>query len=127
MKRSPSCAIATTALSLLLTVSASAADNPFVSNWALPLPDGHASWLCITQQKDYHAALLLRDGGSVVPLDSAILYDGAFAFTREPGLACLVNVSAAPVAVPDGWELLLASGPLADGAVPAAATAVFRR
>lgn len=80
MKRSPSCAIATTALSILLTVSASAADNPFVSNWALLLPDGHASWLGITQQKDYHDASLLREGGSVVPLDSAILYDGAFAF-----------------------------------------------
>jgi alpha-glucosidase len=38
-----------------------------------------------------------------------------------------VNVSAAAVAVPDGWELLLASGPLADGAVPADTTAWFRR
>ena len=82
MKRFPSPSFATATLTLLLAVSASAADNPFVGNWALSLPDGRAGWLGVTQEKNYLDASLLWGGGSVVPLDSAFLYDGAFAFTR---------------------------------------------
>jgi alpha-glucosidase len=45
---------------------------------------------------------------------------GALAFAREPGFACIVNVSADPVKPPAGAGILLASGPLArDGRVPA--------
>ena len=52
---------------------------------------------------------------------------GALAFAREPGFACIVNVSADPVQPPDGAEMLLASGPLAgDGRVPAD-TAIWLR
>ncbi|MBP2337907.1 alpha-glucosidase [Saccharothrix coeruleofusca] len=40
------------------------------------------------------------------------------AFTREPGFACVVNLSAAPVALPEHRGVLLSSGPLADGALP---------
>jgi hypothetical protein len=82
MKRFPSRSFATATVALLLVASASAADNPFVGNWALSLPDGRAGWLGVTQEKNYLDASLLWGGGSVVPLDSAFLYDGAFAFTR---------------------------------------------
>jgi alpha-glucosidase len=44
---------------------------------------------------------------------------GALAFVRDPGFACIVNLSGDPVAVPDAAELLIASGPLSDdGRVP---------
>ena len=44
---------------------------------------------------------------------------GALAFTREPGFACVVNLSADPVAPPVSSELLVSSGPLAaDGRIP---------
>ncbi len=45
--------------------------------------------------------------------------DGALAFARDPGFVCIVNLSSDPVAVPDGAELLISSGPLTDdGRVP---------
>jgi alpha-glucosidase len=45
--------------------------------------------------------------------------DGALAFGRDPGFVCIVNLSGDPVTLPDGVELLLSSGPLADdGRVP---------
>jgi alpha-glucosidase len=43
---------------------------------------------------------------------------GALAFAREPGFALIVNFSAHPVALPEGAEVLIASGPLHDGRVP---------
>ena len=82
MKRFPSPSFATATLALLLAVSASAADNPFVGNWALALPDGGAGWLGVTQEKNYLDASLLWGGGSVVPLDSAFMSDESFIFTR---------------------------------------------
>ncbi|HUA72588.1 MAG TPA: glycoside hydrolase family 13 protein [Solirubrobacteraceae bacterium] len=46
--------------------------------------------------------------------------DGALAFARDPGFACIVNLSGEPVAVPEGAGLLISSGPLTeDGRVPA--------
>ena len=46
-------------------------------------------------------------------------------FTRDPGFACLVNLDGDPVALPDGWDLVLASDELdADGRL-AADTAVW--
>jgi alpha-glucosidase len=40
-------------------------------------------------------------------------------FGREPGFSCLTNLSAAPVGVPEGRRVLLASRPLTgDGTVP---------
>ncbi len=45
--------------------------------------------------------------------------DGALAFVRHPGFMCIVNLSGDPVALPDGAELLISSGPLTDdGRVP---------
>ena len=44
---------------------------------------------------------------------------GALAFGREPGFACVVNLSAGAVAPPRSSKLLISSGPLdADGRIP---------
>jgi len=82
VKRFPFRSVASASLTLLLAVSVSAADNPFVGHWALSLPDGRAGWLGVTHEKNYLDASLLWGGGSVVPLDSAFMSDGAFLFTR---------------------------------------------
>ena len=53
--------------------------------------------------------------------------EGVLAFLREPGFACLVNISADAVALQAGYEVELASGPLtADEKVPTD-TAVWLR
>ncbi|MGK5692160.1 DUF3459 domain-containing protein [Streptomyces sp. URMC 128] len=41
--------------------------------------------------------------------------EGALSFSREPGFACLVNLSAEPCVLPARAELLLTSGPLEGG------------
>jgi alpha-glucosidase len=48
------------------------------------------------------------------------------AFSREPHFACVLNMSDAPVALIEHTEVLLASGPLVDGLLPAD-TAVWLR
>jgi alpha-glucosidase len=70
----------------------------------------------------YRRALRLRHSepalgdGTLEWLDAPA---GALAFAREPGFACIVNVSADPVQPPAGAGILLASGPLVrDGRVP---------
>jgi alpha-glucosidase len=40
--------------------------------------------------------------------------EGALAFARDPGFACLVNVSADALPLPEGARVLVASGPLRD-------------
>ena len=70
----------------------------------------------------YRTALRLRRGHPALG-DGTLRWlpapEGALAFAREPGFVCLANVSAAPVAVPAGAEVLLASGPLTgDRRVP---------
>jgi alpha-glucosidase len=40
------------------------------------------------------------------------------AFARSGGFACVANLSPEPVALPAGAEVLLASAPLVDGALP---------
>jgi alpha-glucosidase len=69
----------------------------------------------------YRSALRLRreqpalGDGALRWLDAP---EGALAFAREPGFACVVNVSAPSVPLPEGARVLLASGPLAaDGGV----------
>ena len=52
------------------------------------------------------------------------LPEGAIGFTREPGFACLVNVSADAVPIPDEWAVMIASAPL-TGRVLAADTTVW--
>jgi alpha-glucosidase len=40
--------------------------------------------------------------------------EGALVFARDPGFACLVNVSAAALPLPEGARVLVSSGPLRD-------------
>jgi alpha-glucosidase len=70
----------------------------------------------------YRAALRLRrthpalGDGTIRWLDSA---DDVLLFARDPGFGCLVNLSATPVPLPAGGDVLLASTALtADGLVP---------
>jgi alpha-glucosidase len=51
---------------------------------------------------------------------------GALAFARDPGFACVVNLSAEPVPAPARAQLVVSSGPLdRDGRVPADTAAWF--
>jgi alpha-glucosidase len=51
---------------------------------------------------------------------------GALAFARDPGFACVVNLSADPVQAPPRAELMISSEPLErDGRVPADTAAWF--
>jgi len=54
------------------------------------------------------------------PLEADASPDGVLGFTRGADLVCLVNVTGEPVALPTGHDVLLASGPLVDGRLPAA-------
>jgi alpha-glucosidase len=70
----------------------------------------------------YRSALRIRRGqralgdGHLTWLEAPA---GALVFAREPGLVCMVNVSAAPLPLPAGTTVLLASGPLnASGELP---------
>ncbi len=94
----------------------------------LPQP---ASWRLLTAEVEkgeensmlelYRAALRIRrsepalgDGDMRwLPAPASVL-----AFQREPGFACMVNMSTVDVALPEGVEVLLASGPLPAGALP---------
>jgi alpha-glucosidase len=44
--------------------------------------------------------------------------DGVLDFRRGDGFRCLVNIGGMPVDPDPEWEVLLASRPLVDGAVP---------
>ncbi len=103
----------------------------------LPQPE---DWAGLTVQAEtgdersmlelYRRALRLRrctpgfGDGEMAWLD---LPEGALGFTREPGLACVVNVSATFVPLPEGYTLLLSSDDLIDGGLPAATSAWLRR
>jgi alpha-glucosidase len=74
----------------------------------------------------YRSALRLRrvtpglGDGSLSWLD---LPKGVLGFTREPGLACVVNVTAVHAELPTGYDVLLSSDALVDGGLPAATSA----
>jgi alpha-glucosidase len=74
----------------------------------------------------YREALRLRrttpgfGDGSLTWLD---LPDGVIGFTRESGPACVVNVTAAHAALPEGYDVLLSSDALVDGGLPPATSA----
>jgi len=76
------CLAVVTGLLVLTEKFASAAENPFLGNWALTLPGGYVGWLGITQEKDYLDGAMLWRWGSVTPLDSVFLNDKALVFTQ---------------------------------------------
>jgi alpha-glucosidase len=67
----------------------------------------------------YREALALRRSAAFTgaSLEWLPAPDGCLAFRRPGGLVCLVNLSGAPVPVPD-CQVLLASAPVAEGRLP---------
>ena len=95
-------------------------DNP--DTW-LPMPPPWAALTVERQLRDpsstlnfFRRALDLRRGFTGTELQWVDAPMGALIF-RVGELVCALNVDADPVALPEG-ELLLASGPLADGRLP---------
>jgi alpha-glucosidase len=79
----------------------------------------------------YREALRLRretpalGDGRLTWLD---LPEGVLGFTREPGFACVVNVTSAHVALPEGYDILLTSDDLGtEGRLPGATAAWLAR
>jgi alpha-glucosidase len=99
----------------------------------LPMP---GEWAGLTVEKQiedadstlslYRQAIELRKTHPAFGGDELEWYGapaGCFAFRRKSGgLVCALNTSASPIALPPG-ELLLSSGPLVDGKLPADAAA----
>ncbi|MFE6037591.1 glycoside hydrolase family 13 protein [Streptomyces sp. NPDC056452] len=95
----------------------------------LPQPESWTALSVAAQHTDpesfltlYRAALALRRE-CLVPLPESLTWveagPGTVCFDRGPGgFRFLLNVSAAPVPLPRGAEVLLASGPLPDGTLP---------
>ena len=59
----------------LTAVVGRAADDKFVGDWALTLPNGRAGWLGVEQKDEKLSGALLWEAGSVVPVES-IAEDG---------------------------------------------------
>jgi alpha-glucosidase len=93
----------------------------------LPMPPGWASLTVDAQQADagsmlslYRTALALRASSPAFAgeeLQWVPAPDGCLAFRRPGGLVCLVNLSPAPVALPEG-SVLLASADVSAGRLP---------
>ena len=93
----------------------------------LPMPEGWAPLTAEAQEADpgsvlslYRGALALRRTSPLFAGESLEWLpapEGCLAFRRPGGLVCLVNLSGAPVPLPEGG-VLLASAPVADGKLP---------
>jgi alpha-glucosidase len=91
----------------------------------LPQPTWFASYTAALEDDDPDSMLALYRKVLAVRRSTAALGDGGLAwlpsadhvlaFRRPPGVLCVVNFSAAPVALPAHREVLLASTPLVDG------------
>lgn len=68
--------------STALGVSAFAAENPFVGNWALTIPGGGAGWLGIAEKDGALEGSILWGGGSVVPVESVSVDGDLLKVTR---------------------------------------------
>lgn len=98
-----------------------------VAPW-LPQPADWASLSMESQLGDpdsvlelYRAALALRRGDLTAMSEAMTWVDAgpdAVCFERQDGFRCLVNLGDAPLALPAGASVLLASGPLVDNLVP---------
>jgi alpha-glucosidase len=103
---------------------------PGTGTW-LPQPPGWGPLAVLAQDgmpgstlELYRAALRIRRGHPALgegKLGWLEVPDGALGFTREPGFACIVNVNAEAVPIPDGAEVLLSSAPVEDHLPPATA------
>ena len=82
MNRNMRYALAFLALWSCTSVLAAEAGNPFVGRWALTIPGGGAGWLGVEQKDGYWDASILWGGGSVVPVDSVFIVDGALYVVR---------------------------------------------
>ena len=68
---------------MLAAVGLSAyAENPYVGNWALTLPNGGPGWLGVTQEKGDLDAGILWGGGSVKPANSIKVEGDRLVITR---------------------------------------------
>jgi alpha-glucosidase len=103
-----------------------------VGTW-LPQPGDWGAYSVERQAGDagsmlelYRTALRIRRSLPALgdgPMQWLSMPDGALGFAREPGFLCVVNYAAAPVALPDDAEILLASDQFDAGAgVPADTT-----
>jgi len=66
----------------LLTLSAAAADNPFIGRWALTIPGGGAGWLGISEDNGQLKGSILWGGGSVLPVTSTKVEGDTLVVTR---------------------------------------------
>lgn len=69
-------------LSAFMAINTSAAENPFIGNWALTIPGGGAGWLGITDNNGKLEGGILWGGGSVVPVASVKVEDNTLIVTR---------------------------------------------
>lgn len=98
-------------------VGASAPWLPQPADWgglSVQAQDGRAG----SMLELYRAALALRrELPALGEGDLSWVETGAkvLAFTREPGFACWVNFAAEPVALPAGWQVLLATESVSEG------------
>ena len=91
------------------------ADNPFLGGWGLTLPTGAAGWLGVEETNGQLEASLLWGGGSVLPLASAKLENGALVVTRhrqaqwkdESGMTVKTNLVDTITATLDGDAMKL--------------------
>ena len=76
----------TTTLAILsaILVSPSFANGAegFIGTWTLTLPNGGAGWLGVEEQDGQLSASMLWGGGSVYPLESAVVEDGKLVLKR---------------------------------------------
>ncbi|MFE1291722.1 glycoside hydrolase family 13 protein [Streptomyces sp. NPDC058751] len=117
-----------------------AADEPhagFGGEPWLPQPDGWSAYAADRQTGDPGSMLSLYRAALRVRRTEPGFGDGAFgwlpapegvlAFTRTDGLLCVVNLTDAPVALPEHSRVLLHSGPLTDDGLLPPDTAAWLR
>ena len=109
-------------------------DGASAAPW-LPQPADFATVTAEAQDADPGSMLTLYRSALALRHQHPALGDGEFtwlpgapdvlAFSRGGGFACILNLSGAPVPLPEGAQVLLASGALADGGLLPTDTAVW--
>src|SRR5215469_18390744 len=78
-----SACISVSFLVLTTALTAFAADNPFLGEWALTIPGGAAGWLGVQERDGQLEASMLWGWGSVEPVASVKVEDGKLVVTRK--------------------------------------------